>query len=529
MITSLDKQASKDTGREQNFSAKQILLSTTDLKGRVTYANSDFCQIAGYSQDELNGHGHNIVRHSDMPKAAFANLWSTIKSGKPWMGPVKNSCKNGDHYWVNAYVTPIKDKQGKIFEYQSIRTSLDIKTKARANKLYQQMKSDTVPLRQKVTNIDMTLYVQNLLLFICFFMAASALSTLIPLFISLPLLTLTLLTWLLLFRWRLSYIKLITKAEQVFDNPLMSYLYSGSTDKLGHIHLALNMRKAELNAIIGRVTDLTQAVNHIAQETANNGNHIAQMLAEQNQELEHVATAIKQMNTAINEVASSVTGAANSSYQGKIISETGVQAVNETVMSIQSLSAQLTNVESVIGQLANGRHDIAAISDEISSIADQTNLLALNAAIEAARAGEQGRGFAVVAEEVRALAQRTQQSTEEISKTLAALNKESLQAMEEISDGVVLVEKCVDFAKNTGGSLHDINKEVDKISAINHQVAASIEEQSVVANQINNNTNSIKEIANLGVEHGNKTRHLSQSLLQELAVLHNLIIQFDTE
>ena len=79
MDAPLNKQIAKETSKEQLFSAKQILLSTTDLKGRVTYANDDFCQISGYSLDELNGHGHNIVRHSDMPKAAFADLWSTIK------------------------------------------------------------------------------------------------------------------------------------------------------------------------------------------------------------------------------------------------------------------------------------------------------------------------------------------------------------------------------------------------------------------------------------------------------------------
>ncbi len=517
-----------NTNKEKLFSAKQILLSTTDIKGRVTYANSDFCQIAGYSPDELNGHGHNIVRHSDMPKAAFANLWSTIKTGQSWMGPVKNSCKNGDHYWVNAYVTPIKDKQGNIFEYQSVRTKLDEGVKARAEKTYQQINSHQIPLSQKLGPIDITLYVQYLLLLICLSITVSVFTTSIPLFASLPLLLLTLVTWLLFSRWRVGYKKIVAKAELVFDNPLMSYLYSGSTDKLGHINLALNMRKAELNAVIGRVTDLTQTINNIAHETANNGSNIAQMLDEQHQEVEQVATAMGQMSAAINEVSSSVTDAADASHQGKVISKTGVQAVNETVTSVQSLSTQLTNVESVIDQLANGRHDISAISDEISSIADQTNLLALNAAIEAARAGEQGRGFAVVAEEVRALAQRTQQSTEEISKTLAALNKESLQAIEAINGGVVLVEQCVDFAKNTGESLHSINKEVDKISAINHQVAASIEEQSVVANQVNSNTNSIKEIARLGVEHGNETKHLSQNLLRELTLLHNLIIQFET-
>ncbi|MGL1958308.1 MAG: methyl-accepting chemotaxis protein [Colwellia sp.] len=528
MNSSSNKKTSKNTGVERKFSPSQILLSTTDIKGRVTYANKDFCDIAGYPLEELEGHGHNIVRHKDMPKAAFADLWSTIKSGNSWMGPVKNRCKNGDYYWVNAYVTPIKDAEGKIFEYQSVRTSLDENVKERADKIYQQL-NNNIPLKRKLNSVDITFYVQYLLLFMGLFMTVSAFTTSTPLFVSIPLLTITLITWLTFSRWRIRYKRVLANASQVFNNPLMTYIYGGTTDKVGQLELALSMRKAELNAIIGRVTDLSQNVNTIAHETANNGSHIAQMLEEQNQEVEQVATAMSQMSTAINEVACSVTGAADASHQGREISESGVQAMNKTVDSVQLLSTQLTSVESVIGKLANGRHDIASISDEISSIADQTNLLALNAAIEAARAGEQGRGFAVVAEEVRALAQRTQQSTEEISKTLISLNQESLQAVQAINDGVVLVEKCADYANHTRQNLQSINEEVDKISDLNNQVATSIEEQSVVSEQVSNNTNTIKEIANIGLEHGKETKQLSQNLLQELTVLHNLISQFDTK
>lgn len=532
MNVSLSKEyrgAINHTDTEQRFSANQILLSTTDIQGRVTYANQDFCDIAGYAIEELDGQDHNIVRHQDMPKAAFADLWSTLKAGNSWVGPVKNRCKNGDYYWVNAYVTPIKDAQGKIFEYQSIRTVLDDEVKDRAEKTYQKMNSNIKPSSLKFSKVDTTVYIQYLLLLICLFTAVSAFATAMPVMVSLPLFILSLATWLTFSRWRLRYTKLLNKAEQVFNNPLMSYLYSGTTDKISYIDLALSMRKAELNAVIGRVTDLTKNVTDIAQETANNGNHIAQMLDEQNQEISQVATAMVQMSAAINEVSSSVTGAADASHQGKNITSSGVQAVSETVDSVHSLSAQLSNVESVISKLADGRHAIAAISDEISSIADQTNLLALNAAIEAARAGEQGRGFAVVAEEVRALAQRTQQSTEEISKTLNVLNQESLQAVNAINDGITLVEQCIKFAQNTGKNLQEINNEVDKIADLNNLVATSIEEQSVVTAQVSANTNTIKEIASMGLAHGNETKHLSHNLLQELTVLQNLISQFETK
>ena len=109
------------SGRAVNVGSSANILSTTDLKGAVSYVNQDFIDISGYSAAELLGKNHNIVRHPDMPPAAFAHLWQTLKAGKSWMGLVKNRCKNGDHYWVSAYATPVQ-RNGQVVEYQSVRT-----------------------------------------------------------------------------------------------------------------------------------------------------------------------------------------------------------------------------------------------------------------------------------------------------------------------------------------------------------------------------------------------------------------------
>ncbi|MGL6607904.1 methyl-accepting chemotaxis protein [Aeromonas hydrophila] len=120
------------TQRERLYPEHQSLISTTDLESRITYANDEFCHIAGFNLEELQGEHHNLVRHPDMPKQAFADLWHHIRAGKSWMGPVKNRCKNGDHYWVSAFVTPIKDAHGKVVEYQSVRTAPSEEIKQRA-------------------------------------------------------------------------------------------------------------------------------------------------------------------------------------------------------------------------------------------------------------------------------------------------------------------------------------------------------------------------------------------------------------
>ena len=109
------------TQREVPFPPNTYLVSRTDLKGVITYANDAFVAISGFSREELIGSNHNIVRHPDMPQAAFADLWATVKKGLPWRGLVKNRCKNGDFYWVEAFVVPLK-KNGQITGYMSVRT-----------------------------------------------------------------------------------------------------------------------------------------------------------------------------------------------------------------------------------------------------------------------------------------------------------------------------------------------------------------------------------------------------------------------
>jgi len=113
-----------------------IIVSETDQKGKIIYANDDFCKISGYSKDELIGEPHNIVRHPDMPKAAFKDLWETVKSGKRWQGIVKNLSKNGEYYWVHAKVYPSQNAKGDI-RYISVRVKPTSKEIEEASKLYQ--------------------------------------------------------------------------------------------------------------------------------------------------------------------------------------------------------------------------------------------------------------------------------------------------------------------------------------------------------------------------------------------------------
>lgn len=511
--------------KEQLFDKNEILLSTTTLDSKIKYANKKFRDIAGYSMQELQGNAHNIVRHPDMPKAAFKDLWQFTQAGHSWMGPVKNSCKNGDYYWVNAFVTPIKDSQGKIFEYQSVRTLPDRDVVDRATRVYKQINAGKPPVQLKFTT-DLTRWFQ------LFFILSSVFSLLVAIFaglsplLSIPMVIITVFFSGLFMNWRKKYKEVVADAKSVFNNPLMSFLYSGNNDQIGTIKLAQKMRAAELKAIVGRVCDVSDNITLTAKEAAECGINVSAILAQQNNETEQVATAMNEMSATVNDLAQVVGHAAQASQHSLTISGQGQKIVQETITANNDLAVQLTQVEGAIARLVNGSKSIATVLNEISSIADQTNLLALNAAIEAARAGDQGRGFAVVADEVRSLAMRTQQSTVEINNLLSQLQSESHAAHNAMEKGTELSRQCVALSAETGNSLLQINSEISELANLNIQIATAIEEQSLVSEEINRNVVAISDMAVTTESHGQQAVVLSHELLDKLKEQQALVTQF---
>jgi PAS domain S-box-containing protein len=511
--------------KEQLFTESEILLSITDLNSRIKYANKNFCNISGYQFEEMQGKPHNMVRHSDMPKEAFSDLWQFIQSGKSWMGPVKNCCKNGDYYWVNAFVTPIKDKNGKISEYQSIRTKPEREVVERATQVYQQLKANNKPFALTFTT-DMTLWFQTIFMMFIIIFGLCIAFTEVSLLFTVPMLSLSVVSAVLFSSWRKKYRALIVDAKAVFDNSFMSYIYSGNNDDIGAVNLALKMRKAQVNAIVGRVSDVSDNTTHTANQSAKRGSEVTNILSQQKIETEQVATAINEMSATVQDIARVVTQAAVISKQGLEITNDGQKVVLQTINSINVLSEQLEEVNRSINRLITSSNSIGAVLSEINSIADQTNLLALNAAIEAARAGEQGRGFAVVADEVRALALRTQQSTEEIKKLLVNLQAESTSAVISMEKGTTLSIKCVNLASQTGDSLVKINKEVSELANINDQIATAVEEQSVVTEQVNKSIISISDMSLQSEQFSNQAAMLSNDLLSQIQDQQVLVVQF---
>jgi PAS domain S-box-containing protein len=510
--------------QEQKISKSDIILSTTDLNSHIKYANQSFCNIAGYSLDEMVGQPHSMVRHNDMPKAAFKNLWSYIQDGKSWMGPVKNKCKNGNYYWVNAFVTPIRDEQGQIHEYQSVRTCLDDDVVKRTDKVYNDLSNGKV--NNKLSrSTDQTLWIKWCLLTVTFLSFLNLFYNEINPINVLILLIVGCATAVFL-NWRQKYIRVVKQAKAIFDNPLMTYLYSGNNDDVGLLALAFKKREAEISAIVGRVSDISQSITTTAQQSSEHGSNVAQILSEQRHETEQVAAASNEMSATVREITQTVNQATQSSNQGLIISSEGQVQIQKTTDAINQLSSQLTYVDTSINKLTEGCRSIESVSNEISSIAEQTNLLALNAAIEAARAGEQGRGFAVVADEVRALAQRTQQSTQEINKLLTQLMQASDSAVQAMNEGNRLSDTCVSLSQQTGQSLQKVHHEVSELASISQQISEAIAQQAIAAEDVNQNIIAISDMSTQSEEHGRASTELSLNLLSKLQEQQRLIIQF---
>ncbi len=503
----------------------QNLISTTDTKGQITYANADFCEVAGFDLNELEGAPHNIVRHPDMPPEAFADLWKNLKNDLPWMGIVKNRCKNGDHYWVDAYVMPIR-RDGETVEYQSVRTQADPARIARAEAIYQEIQAGRLPLKLRLPRLSLA-WRLTLLACVGFLPLMIGVVARFDYAYLLGALILSLGIVLGGLQFCLRQCKeLIKQARSVVDNPLMQLIYFGRVDDLSQVQLALKMQESQIRAVVARVLDSSTHAETLAAASNRSSESTRDNLSAQQQELEQVATAMNEMASTSQEIARSATAAAESAQRAREISGEGGQVVDDSIVAIKSLADQLQKAACLIRDLDQQGGRIDEVVNVIGSIAEQTNLLALNAAIEAARAGEQGRGFAVVADEVRALAKRTQDSTIEIQNVIRSIQQGTQKAVAFIAEGEELSKHCVDKSDLATQAFSEITEQINTMADMNYQIASAVEEQSAVIEEISARTNQIYDLIRDTSADGQQTAQMSQGVLGRMQQQLNLIRQF---
>ncbi|MGS0535087.1 methyl-accepting chemotaxis protein [Pseudoalteromonas sp. SaAl2] len=433
---------------EVSFSQQQELVSTTDLRGVITYANEAFCDIAGYTLEELVGKNHNIVRHPDMPKDAFKEMWEKLKAGHSWRGMVKNRCKDGRYYWVDAFVTPIFEN-GQLVGYQSVRTKPSEQLKQRAIALYKKINEG-----KSVSSFREQVGVRQLLCVILAIVGLLALAVYTSMAVAL-FATVFLGLIILLNYDELIVTPLALKQQKAEFDSVSRYIYIGA-HPFSISEYNREMLNAKLRTVLGRVKDATVTFNTIAQNLDNQSSLTEQGISAQGQRLSQIATAMSQMSATIGEISNSTQDTAekvNVTYQS--CSDIKAHIADNSSM-VSDLASQVEQAASTANALATEADKIGQVMTEIEGIAEQTNLLALNAAIEAARAGEHGRGFAVVADEVRALSSRTQRATSQIHSSIKEIQDTLFNWSTVMKNTKAQADECVNTTGHTQVELDSI-------------------------------------------------------------------------
>lgn len=497
-----------------------FLVSRTDPHGIITFANDAFVQISGYTREELVGQPHAMVRHPDMPPAAFENLWSNLRAGRCWVGTVKNRCKDGSYYWVRAAVAPTT-RNGQVVEYVSVRVRPDEAEKRLAEQAYAALRAgrggyglhrgrlrpsgaDAVlgRLWQRILGRAAVLAIPGLLFGVagivlvlqgspmpaaaCWSMALACAAV-------------------AAFGTRAAMLGRIDMLRQDLDRMARGEdvcINLDRADEMQDLVLAVASLQTHLKA-----ASLDLAESHRAM-VGRFDTRIGSVIADLNQVVQQLAGASGSQTGLAEEVSACARGLASvTTEMGSSIAEISRQATQADRMAVEARQ-QTTAGREAANRLAATANEIGDVAKVIAAIAAQTNLLALNATIEAAAAGTYGRGFAVVAGEVKTLAGKAQQATADISKRLAAVQQD---------------------ATAVHAAMTAISSSSEHLAAAMSSIAAAIEEQTAVAGELTSNSNNLAESARqagasataVGTVAANVTQ-VDEALLKAVQVFRNV-------
>ncbi len=473
------------TDREYPIGDHLNLISRTDLKGRITYASPAFVEVSGFAREELIGSPHNLIRHPDMPEAAFANLWATLQAGETWTGLVKNRRKDGGYYWVKAHVVPLIHR-GEVQGYTSVRVRPDDAERQRAERAYRRMQAGDArglsldrgrlrvagPFGRLVGRCPRGLG-GRLWLVAALAVLSVGLGGLFgwpwQLAATLPLVGLCRSIQRRLGR---SSRRVKDFAMQIAAGNLQAELPAQGDDELGEALQSLGIMHRSLANICADIHSTLERVEADNRELQGDHAELAERLRQESRQLQHAAFGMEQLTAMVQR-------SADNTRMAEEQSDSARATVARCDEGVQRLVARMTRISRAAGQM----------TEAIETLASQTNLLALNASVEAARAGEQGRGFGVVAQEVRALADRSasaaERSHELIRGTLQEIEagEEEIQRLEAGNRGVIeamttiddLVKDISQASQEQAREIGEINRSVADMGQVTQQNALGVE------------------------------------------------------
>ncbi|WP_419237468.1 methyl-accepting chemotaxis protein [Photobacterium leiognathi subsp. mandapamensis] len=499
-----------DTGRsaEIKLNAHEQIVSTTDIKGNITYVNDTFCEISGYTREEVMGKNHSLLRHADMPNEAFGDLWRTIKQKKFWRGAVKNRCKNGDYYWVDAFVTPIYENN-EVIGYQSVRLPLSNELKNKAENIYKSIKQGK---RLKTPTSSVT---KNSL-----FVLGCILSALLTIIVSPYFCLLFPALFAAIYQQEVIVFPAWQNRLKKHYDSIGIHIYNDNINN--HAEFVMGLRDAQIKAILARTHEASSNVDGEINTVAALAATCKEKIVEENAHLDSISTAIEEMSSSITHVAENCQNTLMTVSDGEKACDASSELINLTSKHISLLTDEITETSNITEKLSNEATMITGILQEIESISEQTNLLALNAAIEAARAGEHGRGFSVVADEVRTLSVRTHDATSQIQKSVNYILSSLNDVVDRMKSGNEKSQVCVSDVENVSNQIGNILALMDQISQLSHQISTAAEEQAMVAKEINNNSYQIYDAAKLNLKEINTITETMSDMTENSAQLVNL-------
>ncbi|MEJ5863944.1 methyl-accepting chemotaxis protein [Pseudomonas farsensis] len=314
--------------------------------------------------------------------------------------------------------------------------------------------------------------------------------------------------------------------EKIAAGDLTQNLRVTRRDELGVLQQGIARMGTTLRELIGGIRDGVTQIASAAEELSAVTEQTSAGANSQKVETDQVATAMHEMAATVQEVARNAEQAAMAATNADGEARNGDKVVGEAISQIERLATEVNRSTEAMNLLQQESQKIGSVMDVIKSVAEQTNLLALNAAIEAARAGEAGRGFAVVADEVRGLAQRTQQSTEEIEGLIASLQQGTQQVADVMSGSRSLTDSSVELARKAGGSLDSITRTVSNIQSMNQQIAAAAEQQSAVAEEISRSILNVRDVSEQTASASDETAASSIELARLGGHLQTLVSKF---